>query len=492
MLLRKCQNWEKGCVILIICVFTALAVSPPVFALDFSSSSGLGNICYIGRLSDGNILAVDSSGEAAVFNYLEWTTVHPSIGSFRDLQEDPNGAYLLGTKVEGFRGNLGVPYKYDIARNTWTQVGPSLGGTPYIFLRNGEIYAVKYSGAEVRLYKLEQNAWTLVSKVTLPRSMEEMVGGSYDPYTDKVVVAVGYFFNGDNYYSATYQFSASNWSYSKLSAREGEIVGIGLFRGIFMYTFCWRIASEGYRSVIVIDGVEHTLCSGDTPVKSVIFTTPEFLAANTEDGIYLYGESIITQITVGFPLDIACCDKFGHIIMGGPNGKVVVRDKGGKLWTDSMLYSEYVIHDTKVLAEEAAAAAKAAEAASVETRNLAQEIKNNTVYQNKSVAYWAYQAAQAANTPPVIAKIQGLNSATCTQGSSFTLTVAASDNGPSPNLRYRVLCGSFDSGWSPASQITITGLTSPGAKTATVMVSDNPANPDTGNIARGMFTFFKV
>lgn len=117
---------------------------------------------------------------------------------------------------------------------------------------------------------------------------------------------------------------------------------------------------------------------------------------------------------------------------------------------------------------------------------------SRTLYNGQSAAYWAYQAAQAANTPPVITKIQGLNGATCTRGTSFTLIVTASDNGPPSNLRYRVTCDSYDSGWSSSNILTVTGLSVPGAKTATVMVSDNPNAPDSGNIAQIAFTFFKI
>lgn len=138
------------------------------------------------------------------------------------------------------------------------------------------------------------------------------------------------------------------------------------------------------------------------------------------------------------------------------------------------------------------ASADAAKVSADAAKSSADLAASRTLYNGQSAAYWAYQAAQAANTPPVITKIQGLNGATCTRGVSFTLVVTASDNGPPSNLRYRVVCGSFDSRWLSTNQITIMGLSTPGAKTATVMVSDNPTNPDGGNIAQGSFTFFKI
>jgi len=113
----------------------------------------------------------------------------------------------------------------------------------------------------------------------------------------------------------------------------------------------------------------------------------------------------------------------------------------------------------------------------------------NTTYNNQSAAYWAYMAQ---NMAPTITNVQGLNYATCTTGTEFTLIISASDNGPASNLRYRVECNGYDSGWVNNSTLTITGLTTTGAKTATVKVSDNPTSPDNGNISQESLTFFKI
>jgi len=54
------------------------------------------------------------------------------------------------------------------------------------------------------------------------------------------------------------------------------------------------------------------------------------------------------------------------------------------------------------------------------------------------------------------------------------------------------VCDGFDSGWGSSSAVNIHGLTTPGVKTATVMVSNNPDDPDKGSIASAEFTFFKL
>lgn len=91
---------------------------------------------------------------------------------------------------------------------------------------------------------------------------------------------------------------------------------------------------------------------------------------------------------------------------------------------------------------------------------------------------------------PVIQSVKGQNNATATRVNHFVLKIRAA--GIQDNLRYRVVCDDFDSGWGSSSAVNIHGLTTPGVKTATVMVSNNPDDPDKGSIASGEFTFFKL
>lgn len=174
----------------------------------------------------------------------------------------------------------------------------------------------------------------------------------------------------------------------------------------------------------------------------------------------------------------------------------------------------------KIAAEEAKAAAENA-------YTKAEAAANNTSYKNQSSGYWSYNAYSKANTaanntsytrytqlpdistkianldtkitnventiltndntPPDIKKIEGLNGATCTTGSKFTLVISASDNGPASNLRYKAGNGS----WGSSNKVTVT-TSKTGANTVTVYVSDNPTSPDAGNISQMSFTYFKI
>jgi len=88
-------------------------------------------------------------------------------------------------------------------------------------------------------------------------------------------------------------------------------------------------------------------------------------------------------------------------------------------------------------------------------------------------------------------KAQGKDGATCTTGTDFTVVITGG-NKVSDNPRYRVICGNFDSRWVKEDKITITGLKRLGPYSAVVKVSDNPENPDKGNIEETAFTFFKL
>lgn len=145
---------------------------------------------------------------------------------------------------------------------------------------------------------------------------------------------------------------------------------------------------------------------------------------------------------------------------------------------------------------------KSAATLSKEARDKANSANNNTSYIrntqlpdiNTKIANLDTKITNVENTilsndttPPDIKKVEGLNGATCTTSSNFTLTISASDNGPASNLRYKTGNGS----WGTSNNVTVTPSKT-GANTVTVYVSDNPTSPDAGNISHTSFTYFKI
>jgi len=170
------------------------------------------------------------------------------------------------------------------------------------------------------------------------------------------------------------------------------------------------------------------------------------------------------------------------------------RDKANAASQDTTYIRNTQLPGIATDVSQAKTAADAAKVSADTAATKATAAADQTIYNGNSAAYWAYVAYQNTGTDtiaPVITKVEGQNGATCTTGTSFTVVITASDNGPAGNLRYRVTCGGFDSGWTSSNTITITGL-STGAKTATIKVSDNPSSPDNGNVAQTSYTFFKI
>ncbi|NLB88076.1 MAG: fibronectin type III domain-containing protein [Syntrophomonadaceae bacterium] len=89
---------------------------------------------------------------------------------------------------------------------------------------------------------------------------------------------------------------------------------------------------------------------------------------------------------------------------------------------------------------------------------------------------------------PDIRKVSNPKGATVAVNQKFDVKINAT--GIKENLRYRVICGEFDSGWQESNIITITKLYESGVKTATILVSNNPIEPDKGAIAEDEFKFF--
>jgi len=173
------------------------------------------------------------------------------------------------------------------------------------------------------------------------------------------------------------------------------------------------------------------------------------------------------------------------------------------------VYSDYVIFSTSSdpavrAAQEAAIAAQAAKKAAEDTVQYSLDAKTEaTGAKNKAQeVYDLVSSLELGNvkedvsfikntmSTPVIQSVKGQNNATATYVNHFVLKIRAA--GIQENLRYRVVCDDFDSGWGSSSAVNIHGLTTPGVKTATVMVSNNPDDPDKGSIASAEFTFFKL
>jgi len=153
-------------------------------------------------------------------------------------------------------------------------------------------------------------------------------------------------------------------------------------------------------------------------------------------------------------------------------------------------------------AQEAALKASAAEQAAKETLQYSVDAKDaaiqaqqiaNTILSQVNHEKYGLEAIYNkidTNTLPDIKKVYNPQGATATNTSSYEVKINAT--GIKSNLRYRVICDGFDSGWTDSDTIVINNLTTSGVKIATVLVSNNPLEPDKGAIAEDSIRFFKL
>ena len=143
--------------------------------------------------------------------------------------------------------------------------------------------------------------------------------------------------------------------------------------------------------------------------------------------------------------------------------------------------------------QEAASQAQAAKEAAEQTLQYSSDAKKAAESVGAKVDHPEYGLEalnnKINNTTPYIQGIYNPGGATFTFQQTFDVEINAA--GVQENLVYRVMCDSFDSGWRESNLITITGIIEDGLKKVTVMVSNNPTDPERGATVKDTFTFFK-
>lgn len=114
------------------------------------------------------------------------------------------------------------------------------------------------------------------------------------------------------------------------------------------------------------------------------------------------------------------------------------------------------------------------------TFDAATSASNNTMYNEQSAAYLAYLAA---NAPPTIQKLSGLNGATCVaKDGTFNVVVTATDNKAGQlQAQAKVDSGSYGA-WVNIPQDTVSVTLPQGAHTITVQVKDAAGNMSTATM----------
>lgn len=160
---------------------------------------------------------------------------------------------------------------------------------------------------------------------------------------------------------------------------------------------------------------------------------------------------------------------------------------------------EYIVITTSTdpavaFAQEASSKAQAAKEAAEQTLQYSTDAKRAAELVKAEVdnpEYGLQALNNKINNPaPYIQRIYNPQGDTFTFQQTFDIEIDAA--GVQKNLVYRVICDNFDSGWTSSNLITINGLIKDGTKKVTIIISNNPNDPENGATVKGQFTFFKA
>jgi len=480
---------------LIITLLALVFCAHSAFAADFSNAP-LGDICYIQRLVDGRIMAMDVYGKVAVFDYSRWEVINPGPGTIKITHIEQENK-ILAVKSNDSAG-LQI---YDVNSNLWTRIQGINNG--YYFIKNGEYYGVNCStSGTIGLYRYNGSQFSIISTgPTLidgdkKASMSEV---AYDTSTGKLFT---YSTTGPSLYDDwihEYNFTNNTWI---LKYDFPDLTG-SLRTANNHYIYTSRASSDSW---LCMDGSSFMLNKENnlSPQNSQLF-----VLGTSKDSTYkLYlwnGSTFAYENSYSFTPNTACYDKFGFLVVAGDAGKVVVRDSGG-IHTDSSLYSDLLIADiSKNVNDAKINAANAYEAANDASTN-AQTAMDRSWYAGtyggpqESVADTAgyirntqlpnletkinnlqtsVTTIQSADNLPPSVELDTVSGAKATSSSSIQLVVAASDN-KSSTFTYSVNGGGYSS--LPANGKITISIPAAGPNTIMVRVKDEAGNVTTKTI----------
>ncbi|MCL6479544.1 MAG: hypothetical protein K6T65_14255 [Peptococcaceae bacterium] len=477
----------------------SLLDSNKVLAANFTQwCYGTEEIVEIAVDSNNNVWAVGRNGHIGRFNGLEWE---------RMADTSPASNIYDGLCMDLDNGRIWVTYYKDwncTGVSYWTQStgwvyagllesSYGLTGGTILVDKNGGVWGTEKEAGG--LYRWNGGTgWNKVWETGVPsgQTLDMVNGWFYDKDANRIYFVFelddAWRF-GASYYDINtntgYVYPKANYQYHGLvygSYKKNGTVYLGLGESVYWNGSDWSRVDSG---------------TGLNNLKKYVFGGNVWGCRGYYDkSDYNYITSNNVTYTWPFSNNIKSLaeGKHGEIYAAGEGGRMAVL-MGGSWYQDTGFFSDYVLGDVKNLTVEARDAANTAKISAEQAKNntwnatynksaatLAGEAASGSWYNGQSAAYWASVAA--LNSTPMINRVQGLNGATCTTGSSFTVVITST---PSTNVQYRVTCGSFDSGWTTNNTITITDGIANGANTITAYVKNA-----VGNTATATLVFFKA
>ncbi len=372
---------ERFFILLLIMILLVIH-AVPVYAANFGNSP-LSTIVFLKQLPNGNILALDSQGRAATFDYMKWTIIKTGIGYPIRYYDNENNQILTG---------LGGSFKlYNINTNSYISKTGKYG---IAFKRNGEVYNADDTGIQ----KHTGSSWvTIVSSIPMTYGTKtDGGGGYYDPVTDAYYgVYSNTKYNGNNYptlYVWKYDFKSNSWVNMGYTLSSFSSVTAYINGCLISERTSWGdtyVTVRGGTS-LGLSGrgnlyIGETIALSEHDAKKLHYFSPsdkKFLPLGTY-------QFVPTQF---------CYDKFGNLFVGGEGGKVAVVDAGGVQHTDTAFYTEYMIHDSAQSSYAAKIAADAAKSSADAARSSSDTAAARSYYSGNTSGYWSYNAYSKANS----------------------------------------------------------------------------------------------
>lgn len=343
------REWKIS-LVLVFVLFLSFGLAEEVYASDISKT-GLNDIIFMWKHSNGNIRAIDRFGAVAEFDYLQWTVIDNGVGS---------SIYSYYCNIDTKYGMVKIGrYLYDI--NTGG-TAPNIDAFFEDSIRcNNTFYRVSNDAEGVRLWEWYNGQWTLV------KTLSEYVGGdsqvvlSYDDYTRNM--GVSYIGNDNLGGRNLFVINMDTFNVVKIKLDYfSRALGINYYdRNCYgNHSIC---SIDGTTLVTEHNGKDVLNSTGITSLLNIVYED------NTM-GLYCKSTRILSH-NKSLGLRCACKDKYGNILVGSSSGYVYVVKSDGTIEIDSNFYTDYQLAEAKTAAKAAETAAGLAKTAAQNTEKLA-------------------------------------------------------------------------------------------------------------------------
>lgn len=458
-----------GMLIILLCTF--FIVCPEAQAADFGYS-GLSDIQYMWQdPSSGNVLAIDENGKVAEFNYVSWKIINNGLSAytieFRNY--DPATKQILfRLRTSWGLSEPNAAYVYNTVTNQWAQMPAALAKCQFLY--NGNYYCLSSLYVSYHKYILQIGTYSNQGALT---SCKQICNFNSDD---------GYFGEGNlniktGIVNAFIQSGSNNNTHYLINLNNMAVQTFSDYSWCRVFIYPIGCSSQVWNdsNPTLYDWSSEQTIGGK--IDGYKIGSSEIGVITTLDSVkQTFVNSSLCLTSTNAYYVAACYDKYGNIVFGGTDGRVIVYSPSGVTSTSSNFYTDYLIGGS---AQDAYLARLAAEQTKTKVSELSSNVDTN--FNNVNTTITNLQNSIA----PTIKRISSKKGATATRSSYIDIVVQSSG---ATQMRTSINGGTW-SGWEPLGPVnTVYGLQD-GANTITVEVKNNIESSAT---AVDQITVFKL